>query len=60
MPAPSTPTVVRNHIGWHQHLARLRGSGVRFDLSAYDESLTDINRQESELRSFSNAVRNSW
>jgi preprotein translocase subunit SecA len=50
MPEPLTPKPVRNHLGWREHLARVRGSAVRLDLGAYDEPLVDINRQEGELR----------
>ncbi|HEY7442118.1 MAG TPA: accessory Sec system translocase SecA2 [Vicinamibacterales bacterium] len=52
MTLPSS--VIRNPIGWQERLARLRGSPIRFDLSAYDNALLEINRLESELRGLAN------
>jgi hypothetical protein len=44
MSGPGKDRRVRNAIGWRQRLARLQGSTVVFDLSAYDAPLEEINR----------------
>jgi preprotein translocase subunit SecA len=40
----NTDRLLRNRIGWRQRLARLQGSPVTFDLSAFDEPLAEIER----------------
>lgn len=47
--------MVRNHIGWRQHLSRLQGSAVRFELATYDAPLADINGLETAVRASSDA-----
>jgi preprotein translocase subunit SecA len=40
---------VRNRIGWRQHLARIQGSSVDFDLRDFDAPLADVMVQERDL-----------
>ncbi len=40
---------VRNRIGWRQHLARIRGSSVDFDLRNFDAPLAEITALEADL-----------
>jgi preprotein translocase subunit SecA len=47
---------VRNRLGWRQHLSRLRGSAIRFDLREYDAPLEQINRLEHTVGGLSDAA----
>ena len=40
---------VRNRIGWRQHLARIQGSSVDFDLRDFDAPLAEITAREADL-----------
>jgi preprotein translocase subunit SecA len=47
---------LRNRIGWRQHLARLQGSPVIFDLGAYYETLLEIGRFEPDIERLSDGA----
>ena len=47
------PHHVRNHVGWRQRLAHLRGSTIEFDLRAYDDEMMEIARLDDEVGALS-------
>ena len=53
MSRPGQQRRVRNAIGWRRRLARVQGSPVVFDLSAYDAPLAEINRLGIDLERLS-------
>ena len=51
--SPRVGPRVRNHAGWRQRLARLRGSPVELDLRAFDEPLAEIARIGHDIAALS-------
>lgn len=48
-------STVRNRVGWRQHLSRLQGGAVLFELRAYDAARAEIDRLEKTIRDLSDA-----
>jgi preprotein translocase subunit SecA len=48
-------STVRNRIGWRQHVSRLQGSAVRFELRPFDADLAEINREDDTICTLSDA-----
>ena len=48
--------MVRNAIGFHERLARMRGSSIEFDLSSYDGPLTQIEQARDSIRELTDAA----
>ena len=55
MQRPDRGHHVQNTIGWRQRLAHFQGSPVVFDLTPYDEELTDINRLGKDVEALSDS-----